>query len=155
MPYPKSNSDSRNQATPDMKRLYSPQVISHWQSPRNLGKLERADGHAGGQGPCGDSMWMWIKVVNNKGGDIISQAAFISDICIGAVSCGSVLTEMIRGMEVQQAMQVDADMLREKLGGLPERESHCADLAIKTLKDTIRNYHQKRMAGWKQLYQRP
>ena len=147
-----------NPATPDqeavnLKNLYPTKVIDHWQHPRNLGKLERTDGQAGGQGPCGDSMWMWIQVVGDKGHEIISRATFISDVCIGAVSCGSALTEMITGMEIQQAMQVTPDILRKALGGLPERESHCADLAIKTLKDTIHNYHQGRAAGWKRLYQ--
>ncbi|RLB68331.1 MAG: iron-sulfur cluster assembly scaffold protein [Deltaproteobacteria bacterium] len=148
-----NNLNSQDHETPDLKQLYSPGDIDHWQNPRNLGRLTRADGHAGGPGPCGDSIWMWIKVSGNKNHEVIDQATFISDVCIGAVSCGSALTEMITGMEVQQAMQITAEMLREKLGGLPEREHHCADLAIKTLKDTIRDYHEKRAAGWKQLYQ--
>lgn len=141
-----------NQETADLKQLYPTQVINHWQQPRNLGKLEKADGHAGGQGPCGDSMWIWIQVSGNEDKEIINRANFISDVCIGAVSCGSALTEMITGMEITEAMQVTPDKLRKTLGGLPEKESHCADLAIKTLKDTIRNYHQKRAAGWKGLY---
>ncbi|NIA19152.1 MAG: iron-sulfur cluster assembly scaffold protein [Xanthomonadaceae bacterium] len=125
----------QDQEAVNLKQLYPTQVIDHWQHPRNLGKLERTDGHAGGQGPCGDSMWMWIQVTGNRGDEIISQATFISDVCIGAVSCGSALTEMITGMEVQQAMQISPDTLRQALGGLPEKESHCADLAILTLKD--------------------
>jgi len=137
----------------NLKQSYSSQVIDHWLHPRNLGKLQRTDGHAGGQGPCGDSMWIWMQVTGDRGNEIISRATFISDVCIGAVSCGSALTEMITGMEVQQAMQVTSEILRKVLGGLPEKENHCADLAIKTLKDTLRNYHQVRSAGWKQLYQ--
>ena len=142
-----------DQETVNLKQLYPTQVINHWQHPRNLGKLERTDGHAGGQGLCGDSMWMWIQVTGNKGDAIISRATFISDVCIGAVSCGSALTEMITGIKVQQAMQISPDILRKALGGLPEKESHCADLAIKTLKDTILSYHQGRATGWKHLYQ--
>ena len=142
-----------DQETVNLKQLYSTQVINHWQHPRNLGKLERNDGHAGGQGSCGDSMWMWIQVTGNKGDAIISRATFISDVCIGAVSCGSALTEMITGIKVQQAMQISPDILRKALGGLPEKESHCADLAIKTLKDTILSYHQGCATGWKHFYQ--
>jgi len=153
MKKPEDKPGTSDQEAVKLKQLYPTQVIDHWQHPRNLGKLERTDGHAGGQGPCGDSMWMWIQVTGNKGDEIISRATFISDICIGAVSCGSALTEMITGMKVQRAMQINAETLREKLGGLPEREHHCADLAIKTLKDTIHNYHQGRAAGWKRLYQ--
>ena len=153
MKKPEDKPGTSDQEAVNLKQLYPTLVIDHWQHPRNLGELERTDGHAGGQGPCGDSMWMWIQVTGNKGDEIISHATFISDVCIGAVSCGSALTEMITGMEVQQAMQINAETLREKLGGLPEREHHCADLAIKTLKDTIHNYHQGRAAGWKRLYQ--
>jgi len=144
---------SSDRETVNLEQSYPTQVIDHWQHPRNLGRLERTDGHAGGRGPCGDSMWMWIQVTGDKGHEIISRATFISDVCIGAVSCGSALTEMVTGMEVQQAMQISPDFLRETLGSLPEKESHCADLAIKTLKDTIRNYHQGRSASWKRLYQ--
>ncbi len=146
-------SSIQDQEAVNLKQLYPTQVIDHWQQPRNLGKLERNNGHAGGQGPCGDCMWIWIQVADNGGDEIISRATFISDVCIGAVSCGSALTEMITGMEVQEAMQITSEMLRKTLGGLPEKESHCADLAIKTLKDTIHNYHQGRAAGWKRLYQ--
>ncbi len=153
MKKPEDKPGTSDQEAVNLKQLYPTQVIDHWQNPRNLGKLERTDGHAGGQGPCGDSMWMWIQVTGNKGDEIINRATFISDVCIGAVSCGSALTEMITGMKVQRAMQINAETLREKLGGLPEREHHCADLAIKTLKDTIHNYHQGRAAGWKRLYQ--
>ncbi len=153
MKKPEDKPGTSDQEAVKLKQLYPTQVIDHWQHPRNLGKLERTDGHAGGQGPCGDSMWMWIQVTGNKGDEIINRATFISDVCIGAVSCGSALTEMITGMKVQRAMQINAETLREKLGGLPEREHHCADLAIKTLKDTIHNYHQGRAAGWKRLYQ--
>lgn len=142
-----------NQETANLEQTYPALVIDHWQNPRNLRRLERADGHAGGPGTCGDSIWMWLQVAGNKGNEIISHATFISDVCIGAVSCGSILTEMITGMEVQQAMQITPDYLRKTLGGLPERESHCADLAIKTLRDTIRDYHEGRAAGWKRLYQ--
>lgn len=145
--------DTTDRETVNLQQLYPAQVIDHWQQPRNLGKLERANGHAGGRGPCGDSMWMWIQVSGDKGREVIDRATFISDVCIGAVSCGSALTEMVTGMEVQQAMQITSDILRKALGGLPEKESHCADLAIKTLKDTIRDYHQGRSAGWKHLYQ--
>jgi nitrogen fixation NifU-like protein len=153
MKKPEDKPETSDQEAVKLRQLYSTQVIDHWQHPRNLGKLEKTDGHAGGQGPCGDSMWMWIQVTDNKGDEIINRATFISDICIGAVSCGSALTEMITGMEVQQAMQISPDTLRKTLGGLPEKESHCADLAIKTLKDTLRNFHQGRAAGWKRLYQ--
>ena len=149
-----NNASTRDQeAIANLKPLYPEQVIDHWLHPRNLGKLTRSDGHAGGQGTCGDSIWMWIQADGDKDHEIIERATFISDVCIGAVSCSSALTEMITGMGVQQAMQITPDMLRKTLGGLPEKENHCADLAIKTLKDTIRNYHQVRSAGWKQLYQ--
>jgi len=149
----RNKADTADRETVNLQQLYPAQVIDHWQQPRNLGKLERANGHAGGRGPCGDSMWMWIQVSGDKGREIIKRATFISDVCIGAVSCGSALTEMITGMEVRKAMQISPDFLRKSLGGLPEKESHCADLAIKTLKETILDYHQGRTAGWKRLYQ--
>ena len=138
-----------------LRAEYAPAVVDHWLNPRNLGRLEPAAGHSGGPGPCGDSMWIWLRVAEKDSREIITRATFLSDICIGAVSCGSMLTALITGMEVRQAMQLTADDLREALGGLPEREYHCADLAIRTLRQTILDYHQRKAAGWKNLYRRP
>ncbi|MBN2332603.1 MAG: iron-sulfur cluster assembly scaffold protein [Deltaproteobacteria bacterium] len=133
---------------------FSPLVIDYFQHPRNLGQMDKADGHAGGRGPCGDAMWMWLKISRRDTTEIITKATFVSDICIGALSCGSRLTEMVIGMDVQQAMQITPAALLAALDGLPEQEQHCAALAVKTLKETIRNYHENRAAGWKQLYRR-
>jgi len=117
----------------EMARLraeYAPGVVDHWLNPRNLGR-------------------------EKDGREIITRATFLSDICIGAVSCGSMLTTLITGREVREAMQLTAEEIRAALGGLPAKEQHCADLAIRTLRQAILDYHQKKAAGWKNLYRRP
>jgi nitrogen fixation NifU-like protein len=136
-----------------LTQRFSPQVIDHWLHPRNLGRLVDADAHAGGPGPCGDSIWMWLKVrVDRDGRHIIRAARFVSDVCIGAVSCASRLTEMIQGMEINVAARITPEALIDSLGGLPEAERHCAALAVKTLQDTIRDYRRRQTEGWKTLY---
>lgn len=131
---------------------YSEAVIDHWLNPRNLGRGNRkeCDGLSGWfTGPCGDSMEICLKV---KSG-VIQYATFISDVCIGAVASGSMLTEMIKGKTMREALTISqADILRE-LGGLPENFVHCADLAKSTLNLAIRDYLDFAREPWKRAYQ--
>lgn len=136
-----------------LEQRFSATVIDHWLHPRNLGRLAAADAHAGGRGTCGDSMWMWLAVqVGRDDRHVIRAARFVSDVCIGAVSCASRLTEMIQGLELDAARRITPETLIDSIGGLPEAERHCAALAVKTLHDTIRNYRRRQAEGWKSLY---
>ena len=75
---------------------YSEVVIDHWLNPRNLREMRNYDGYSEKiTSSCGDSMWVWLKVKDN----VIQNATYLSDICIGAVSSGSILTEMVKGNE--------------------------------------------------------
>ena len=130
---------------------YSDIVIDHWLNPRNLGQIENYDGYSGKiTSSCGDSMWVWLKVKEN----VIQKAAYLSDICIGAVSSGSMLTEMMEGRTVIEALKTSSDDVLKALGGLPENFAHCAALAETALKAAIRDYEAYKAAPWKRLYER-
>jgi nitrogen fixation NifU-like protein len=86
-------------------------------------------------------------------GDIILDVAFISDICIGAVASGSMLTEMVKGKTIREAFGISADDILRELGGLPEQFVHCADLAKTTLNLAIRDYLTFAKEPWKRIYQ--
>jgi len=129
---------------------YSDVVIDRWLNPRNLGQMKNYDGYSGKiTSSCGDSMWVWLKVK----GDVIQKAAYLSDICIGAVSSGSMLTEMVEGRTIREAVGISSDDILRALGGLPENFVHCAALAAMALKAAIRDYKAYNAAPWKRLYE--
>ena len=130
---------------------YSEVVINHWLNPRNFGQMENYDGYSGKiTSSCGDSTWVWLKVRDN----VIQNATFVSDICIGAVSSGSMLTEMVKGKGITEALRISSGDILRALGGLPENFVHCAALAEATFKAAIRDYAAHKAAPWKRLYQR-
>jgi nitrogen fixation NifU-like protein len=76
--------------------------------------MQKYDGYSNKfKGSCGDSMWVWIKVNN----DIIQEASYISDVCIGSITCGSILTEMIKGKSIGSALRISQDDILKELGG--------------------------------------
>jgi nitrogen fixation NifU-like protein len=129
---------------------YSDAVIDRWLNPRNLGQMENYDGYSGKiTSSCGDSMWVWLKV---KGG-VIQKVTYLSDICIGAVSSGSMVTDIARGKTIREALGVSSDDILKALGGLPKTFVHCAALAEMALKTAIRDYKAYDTAPWKRLYE--
>jgi nitrogen fixation NifU-like protein len=129
---------------------YSDIVIDLWLNPRNLGQMDNYDGYSGKiTSSCGDSMWVWLEVKN----DVIQGVTYLSDICIGAVSSGSVLTEMIEGRTIREALRISSVDILRALGGLPENFVHCAALAETALKAAIRDYEAYKAAPWKRLYE--
>jgi len=130
---------------------YSGIVIDHWLNPRNLAKMNNYDGYSEKiTSPCGDSMWVWLKVRDN----VIQNATYVSDICIGAVSSGSILTEMAKGKRIAEALGISSDDILRALGGLPKDFVHCAALAETALRAAIRDYSAYKAAPWKRLYGR-
>ncbi len=132
---------------------YSDTVIRHWLNPKNFGIKDSGlcDGYSGWNGcPYGDSMAICIKVTD----DLIKEATFMSDICIGSVSAASLLTEKVRSMTPAEASGISAARIIDELGGLPEQFIHCADMAKDTLTKAILDYYDKgyRQAPWKKMY---
>ncbi len=78
----------------------------------------------------------------------------LSDICIGTVACGNMLTEMIKGMKVDDALKIQPEDVINKLGGVPKESEHCAKLAVITLKKALADYEKYRQAPWKRAYEK-
>jgi NifU-like protein involved in Fe-S cluster formation len=89
-------------------------------------------------------------------GDLIQEATFLSDICIGSISAGSMLTEKVKYLTVAEATRVSSEEIINELGGLPEQFIHCAGLAKETLMKAISHYHRTgfKEAPWKKMYRR-
>lgn len=128
----------------DVKSLYSEQVMEHFRNPRNVGEIEDPDGtgHVGNP-VCGDIMELYIKVNNN----IISQARFKTFGCGAAIATSSMVTEMVIGKSIEEALEISNRAVAEALGGLPAVKMHCSVLAEEALKSAIEDYLSKSKEG--------
>lgn len=120
----------------EMNRTYSKKAIEHAMNPRNVGRVEEADGIARITGSCGDTVEISLKIKDCK----IVDAKFLTDGCGASIACGSITTDLIRGLQVFEARKINSEKILEALGGLPESDIHCSLLTSKTLKAAIKNY---------------
>jgi len=132
----------------EMREVYSETVVDHALRPRNLREMEDADGFGRVTGPCGDTMEMWLRVRSN----MVVTASFATDGCGATVACGSLLTELVRGKTIPQVMGISQQDVLDALGGLPEGNTHCALLAVSTLREAIKDYLVFKREPWKRAY---
>jgi len=116
------------------RSLYSPRVIEHAHNPRNFKRMDRSKALAVVRGWCGDTMEIYLSPDENG---CIKEATFMTDGCGPTVACGSMLTSMVGGKPLEQALQITAQDLIDALDGLPEESVHCAELAVNTLRAAI------------------
>ena len=122
--------------------LYSEKVMDHFQHPRNVGKMEDADGIGEvGNAKCGDIMRMYIKVDQNT--QTISDVKFNTFGCGSAIATSSMATEMIKGKTIRQALELSNQAVVEALDGLPTHKIHCSVLAEEAVKAAIREYYDR------------
>jgi nitrogen fixation NifU-like protein len=133
-----------------MRKVYSETVIDYAMNPRNLGRLDDADGFARVTGSCGDTMEMWLKIRDNT----ITGATFLTDGCATTVVAGGMITELARGKSVAQALRINQLDVLNALGGLPEESHHCALLATNTMKEAVRDYLALKKEPWKKAYKK-
>jgi len=136
--------------TTEMRKIYSETTIDHSMNPRNVGNLDDADGFARVTGPCGDTMEIWLKMMDG----IIVQATFYTDGCGTTIASGSMLTEMAKGKSITEAQKISQQNVLDALGGLPEESQHCALLAANTLKEALRDYVTMKNEPWKKAYRK-
>jgi len=122
---------------PDVWSLYSEKVMEHFKNPRNVGEMENPDGvgHVGNP-VCGDIMELYIKV--NDG--IIVDAKFKTFGCGAAIATSSIVTEIVKGKSVEEALKISNKAVAEALDGLPPVKMHCSVLAEDALKSAIEDY---------------
>ncbi len=119
--------------------LYSDKVMDHFQHPRNLGKMEDADGIGEvGNAKCGDIMKIYIKVKD----DIITDVSFNTFGCGSAIASSSMATEMIRGKPISEALALTNKAVAEALDGLPAHKMHCSVLAEEAVRAAVENYYE-------------
>jgi nitrogen fixation NifU-like protein len=122
---------------PDVWSQYSEKVMEHFKNPRNVGEMENPDGigHVGNP-VCGDIMELYIKVKDG----IIVDAKFKTFGCGAAIATSSIVTEMVKGKGIEEALKISNKAVAEALDGLPLVKMHCSVLAEEALKSAIEDY---------------
>ncbi|OGS45511.1 MAG: Fe-S cluster assembly scaffold protein NifU [Elusimicrobia bacterium RIFOXYD2_FULL_34_15] len=119
---------------------YSSKVMEHFNNPRNVGEIPDADGVGNVGNPvCGDIMRLYIKVKDG----IIVDAKFKTFGCGAAIATSSMVTEMVKGKSIDEALQISNRAVAEALGGLPSIKMHCSVLAEEALKAALTDYYKK------------
>ncbi len=121
--------------------MYSPKVMDHFMNPRNVGEMPDADGVGmEGNPTCGDAMQLFIKVENDR----IVDAKFRTFGCGAAIAVSSMITEMVKGKTLDEAMAMSKEAVAAELGGLPPQKMHCSNLGADALKKAIEDYRSKK-----------
>ena len=122
--------------------LYSEKVMDHFRNPRNLGKMEDADGVGEvGNAKCGDIMRMYIKVDPQT--QVITDVKFNTFGCGSAIAASSMATEMIKGKPLDEALQLSNKAVVEALDGLPPQKIHCSVLAEEAVQAAVEDYRKR------------
>jgi len=125
---------------------YSEKVIEHYENPRNVGSFDKDDPSVGtglvGAPACGDVMKLQLKI-NDEG--VIEDAKFKTFGCGSAIASSSLATEWVKGMTIDQAMEIKNTQIVEELN-LPPVKIHCSVLAEDAIKGAIADYKAKRAA---------
>ncbi|KGP75068.1 nitrogen fixation protein NifU [Desulfosporosinus sp. Tol-M] len=120
--------------------MYTEKVMDHFTNPRNVGEIANADGIGEvGNAKCGDIMRIYLDIE----GDTIKDVKFKTFGCGAAVATSSMVTEMVKGKTIEEALVISNAAVAEALGGLPPEKMHCSNLAADALHKAIENYRNK------------
>ena len=120
--------------------LYSQKVMEMFKDTKSYGKIEDADGLGKvGNPKCGDVMWIYIKVDNGT----ITDAKYETFGCVAAIATSSMAIDMIKGKNVDEALEITNKAVAEALDGLPPEKMHCSLLAEEGIKSAIEDFKQR------------
>ncbi|HID27505.1 MAG TPA: Fe-S cluster assembly scaffold protein NifU [Methanosarcinales archaeon] len=120
--------------------MYSEKVMDHFMNPRNVGEIKDADGIGKVGNPvCGDLVWIYIKVKDNK----LEDVKFKTFGCGAAIATSSMITEMAKGKTLEEALKITRGDVADALEGLPPIKMHCSNLAADGLHKAIEDYLRK------------
>jgi nitrogen fixation protein NifU and related proteins len=120
--------------------VYSDKVMDHFTNPRNVGEIENADGIGEEGNPvCGDMMTFYIKVKDNR----LEDVKFKTFGCGAAIAVSSMVSEMAKGMTLEEAEKITPEQVARELEGLPKNKFHCSNLGSQALQKAIEDYRSK------------
>ncbi|HVM93682.1 MAG TPA: iron-sulfur cluster assembly scaffold protein [Terriglobales bacterium] len=116
--------------------MYSPELLDHFQHPRNAGTLENADAVVRVENPvCGDVLELYVKVEEKR----IVEIRFKAKGCVPSMACGSAITELAKGKSIETAREFRIDDVLRKVGGVPETSKHAGVLAVDALRAALKS----------------
>jgi nitrogen fixation NifU-like protein len=119
---------------------YNKKVLKEFQNPSNMGSIKDPDGHGQvGNPTCGDIMEVFLRIKNKKIVDIKAKTFG----CVAAIATTSMLTKLVKGKTVDEAMKTTKDDIVKSLGDLPPLKYHCSILGIEALHKAIEDYKKK------------
>ena len=125
--------------------LYSEKVMDHFTNPRNVGKLDDADGIGEvGNAKCGDIMKIYLKIRDN----VIVDVKFNTFGCGSAIASSSMATELIKGKPINEALALTNKAVAEALDGLPAHKLHCSVLAEEAIRAAVKDYYDRQCIAY-------
>lgn len=124
--------------------MYSDKVMEHFHNPRNVGEIENPSGVGEvGNASCGDIMRIYLDIEEG----VIKDVKFKTFGCGAAIASSSMVTEMVKGKTVDEALEITNKAVAEALDGLPPVKMHCSNLAADALHAAIKDYQEKNKAS--------
>lgn len=128
--------DLQEQIFDEAKEAYGENGFNRWRSPRYQGRMTDTDAQACITGECGDTMEIYLKFEN----DCVLEASYFTDGCASSAICGSFAAELSLGKDPDALSEITGDTVVKKIGRLPQKDRHCADLAAEAVQEALRNY---------------
>lgn len=120
--------------------MYNDKVMDHFFNPRNVGEIENPDGTGQVGNPvCGDVMRITLRIKDDR----IEDIKFKTFGCGAAIATSSMVTELVKGLTLEEALEVSNKAVAEALGGLPPQKLHCSNLAADAVHAAIENYYEQ------------
>ena len=120
--------------------MYSDKVMEHFHNPRNVGEIENPSGVGEvGNSSCGDIMRIYLDIED----DVIKDVKFKTFGCGAAIASSSMVTEMVKGKTVDEALQITNKAVAEALDGLPPAKIHCSVLAEQAVRAALADYYRR------------
>lgn len=120
--------------------MYNEKVLDHFEHPRNVGIIENPKGVGEVGNPvCGDVMKVYLDVEDG----IIKDIKFQTFGCGAAIATSSMVTELVMGKTIDEALEISNKAVAEALGGLPQNKMHCSNLAADAVHAAIKDYKER------------
>ena len=138
------------EALEEALRRYGEKVLASALRPESYGELDSPDGYAKITGRCGDTIEVFFKVRRGK----VINAGFVTDGCMTTVAAVSAALRVIKGRDLIAARTITQEEVLDELGGLPEEDEHCANLAASTVKAAAIDCEKMESEPWKKAYRK-
>lgn len=126
----------QNQSFDDARAAFGEKGFDRWRSPRFNGVLQDADSHARIRGECGDTMEIYLKFSNDR----VQKASYVTDGCGSSGLAGSFTAELAHGKNPEELFDLEPGDILNEIGTFPDKDQHCATLAILTLREALNSY---------------